>query len=173
MIENAKEGSLRVGVVGLGPVGLTLAAHLIDAGAFVVACDVDRERVDAIKGGGICLENKMQKQVSVAETCYTVTDLGKFDLDLVAISTKTPALREITSQLTEIVSDRVFIMSAQNGLDNEREVAGAVGENRTLRMVVNYAGGMSSPNTVQVIFFNAPNYVAALSASGFSTPVMR
>jgi 2-dehydropantoate 2-reductase len=164
MTESANRNDLRVGVIGMGPVGSTLAAHLIDAGAFVVACDVDRTRIDAIKSGGIRLENKLEKQVSVPETCYSVVELGNYNLDLVAIATKAPALKKIASLLTEAVPSHVCIVCAQNGLDNEREVASAVGEDRTLRMVVNYAGVMSTPNTVNVTFFNAPNYVAALSS---------
>ena len=166
MTESANLSQLRVGVVGVGPVGLTLAAHLIDAGAFVVACDIDHERIDAIKSGGIRLENKIEKQASVAEACYDVAELREYDLDLVAVAVKAPSLKKVVSLLAEVASDKTFIMCAQNGLDNEREVANLVGEDRTLRMVVNYAGGMSSPNTVHMIFFNAPNYVAALTTKG-------
>lgn len=166
MTESANPSQLRVGVVGVGPVGLTLAAHLIDAGAFVVACDIDHERIDAIKSGGIRLENKIEKQANVVEACYDVAELREYDLDLVAVAVKAPSLKKVVSLLAEVASDKTFIMCAQNGLDNEREVANLVGEDRTLRMVVNYAGGMSSPNTVHMIFFNAPNYVAALTAKG-------
>jgi 2-dehydropantoate 2-reductase len=165
MTGSASQSELRVGVVGTGPVGLTLVAYLIDAGAFVVACDIDHARIDAIKDGGIHLENKIQKKVCVAETCYSVQELGDYDLDLVVIATKAPVLKTIIPLVVEVVSDQTFILCAQNGLDNEREVVAAVGEDRTLRMVVNYAGGMRLPNTVNVIFFNKPNYVAALSAN--------
>jgi 2-dehydropantoate 2-reductase len=164
--ESANQSQLRVGIVGLGPVGLALAVHLIDAGAFVVVCDTDHERIDAINSGGIRLENKIEKQASIAEACYDVAGLGEYDLDLVAVAVKVPSLKKVVSLLAEVLSDKTFIMCAQNGLDNEREVANLVGEDRTLRMVVNYAGGMSSPNTVHIIFFNAPNYVAALTAKG-------
>ena len=166
MKESANKSQLRVGVVGVGPVGQTLAAHLIDAGAFVVVCDIDHERIDAIKSGGIRLENKIEKQVSVAEVCYDIAELQEYDLDLVAIAAKAPSLKKVVPYVGDVLSDKTFIMCAQNGLDNEREVANLVGEDRTLRMVVNYAGGMSSPNTVHMIFFNAPNYVSALTAKG-------
>jgi 2-dehydropantoate 2-reductase len=166
--ESTNQSQLRVGIVGVGPVGLALAAHLADAGAFVVACDIDRERINAIKSSGIRLEHKIEKQASVAETCYDVAGLREHDLDLVVVAAKAFSLRKIASHLAEVLSDRTFIMCAQNGLDNEYEMASLVGEDRTLRMVVNYAGGMSSPNTVHMIFFNAPNYVAALTTKGES-----
>jgi 2-dehydropantoate 2-reductase len=60
----------------------------------------------------------------------------------------------------------MFVMCAQNGMDNELEVANIFGQEKTLRMVINYAGGMPHPNTVHVAFFNPPNYIAALAPPG-------
>lgn len=162
----SNKNQLRVGVVGMGPVGSTLAAHLIGAGAFVVPCDIDREKIDKIKKAGIRLQHAIQKEVEIIEACYSAEELETYDLDLVAISVKTPNLEEVISQLAAIDSGGTFLMSAQNGLDNELEVAKVFGADRTLRMVVNYAGNMSDPNTVFVSFFNPPNYVAAITPRG-------
>jgi len=166
MVKSTNRAQLRVGVIGMGPIGSTLAAHLIDAGAFVIPCDVDREKIDIIKKAGIRLEHKIQKEVSVAEACYSAGELESYDPDLVAIAVKTPNLTKVISQLSEVISERTFVMCTQNGLDNEQEISRAIGADRTLRMVVNYAGSMSAPNVVHVAFFNPPNYVAALTSQG-------
>lgn len=166
MTKNSGNNQLRVGIVGMGPIGSTLAAHLIEAGAFVVPCDINRNRIDQMKKMGIRLEGKIQKEVDVTEGCYSVQELGRNDLDLVAISVKTSYLRDVTTQLLGMTSKKPFVMCVQNGLDNELEVAKVVGEDRTLRMVINYAGGMSDSNSVHVTFFNPPNYVAALTPKG-------
>jgi 2-dehydropantoate 2-reductase len=166
MAGSVNKAQLRIGIIGMGPIGCTLAAHLIDAGAFVVPCDVDREKIDMIKKGGIRLQHKFEKEVRVAEACYSVQELREHDLDLAVVAVKTPTLEKVVSQLAEIASKRMSVMCAQNGLDNEREVARAFGEDKTLRMVVNYAGSMSAPNTVHVTFFNPPNYIAALTPQG-------
>lgn len=166
MTEKADEARLRVGVIGMGPIGSALTAHLIDAGAFVVPCDIDREKIDLIKKEGIRLENIIQREVSVEEACYSVHELKEYDLDLVAVSVKTPSLKKVVSIISEIASDKTYVICAQNGLDNEQEVAKVLGDDRTLRMAVNFAGGMSSPNTVNVMFFNPPNYVSALTKKG-------
>jgi len=166
MAKNDNKAQLRVGVVGMGPIGSTLAAHLIDAGTFVVPCDVDREKIDIIKRAGIRLENKIDREVSVTEACYSAQELEKYDLDLIAIAVKTPSLEKVVSALQMVTPERAFVLCAQNGLDNELEVARVFGKDRTLRMVVNYAGSMSAPNTVHVTFFNPPNYVAALTSKG-------
>ncbi|UCD94788.1 MAG: ketopantoate reductase family protein [Candidatus Zixiibacteriota bacterium] len=169
MAKSTGNNQLRVGVIGMGPVGSILAAHLLDAGAFVVPCDVDREKINMIKKAGIRLEHTIQKEVEAAEVCYSADELEKYDPDLVAVSVKAPSLEKVLTRLSEKASERTFVMCVQNGLDNEREVAKVFGEDRTLRMVVNFAGGMTAPNTVHVTFFNPPNYIAALTAQGRAT----
>ena len=166
MTKDSNHNPLRIGIVGMGPIGSTLAAHLIEAGAFVVPCDIDRDRIDQMKKMGIRLEGTIQKEVVVTEGCYSVQELGRYDLDLVAISVKTSYLRDVTTQLSGMTSKKPFVMCVQNGLYNELEIAEVVGEDRTLRMVVNYAGSMSNTNSVNVTFFNPPNYVAALTPKG-------
>lgn len=166
MTDHNDKNQLRVGIVGMGPIGCTLAAHLIEAGAFVVPCDIDRARIDKIKSDGIHLENVIQKDVKVAQACYSLDELQEYDLDLVAVSVKTPSLKIVLSQLSKIASDKMFVMCTQNGMDNELEVAKVFGEDRTLRMVVNYAGNVKDLNVAHLIFFNPPNYLAPLSPKG-------
>jgi len=163
---NSHNNQLRVGVVGMGPVGATLAAHFIDAGAFLIACDVDAKKIDSIKKKGIILKNAIEKQAKVENACYSVQEMEMYDLDLVIISVKATALRKVVRALGEIKTEKMFVMCAQNGIDNELEAANVFGEEKTLRMVINFAGNLSSSNTVHVSFFNPPNYVASLMPQG-------
>jgi 2-dehydropantoate 2-reductase len=162
---NNNNNGLRIGVIGIGPVGAVLGAHLIEAGAFVVLCDLVHQKMDAIKKKGVVLKYKFEKKVKVAEVCYSVQELEMYDLDVVILSVKTPALQKVVYQLKEIATDKMFVVVAQNGIDNEVIVAREFGENRTLRMVINYAGNISE-NKVHVSFFNPPNYLAALLPQG-------
>lgn len=166
MANNGNSDQLRVGVIGMGPVGTILAAHLAEAGAFVVPCDIITTKMDQIKKSGLRLKNVIEKTVPVPAVSYSVKELESFDLDLVVISVKAPALKKVVDQLADIVSDKMFVMCAQNGIDNEVVVAREFGDDKTLRMVVNYAGSMSDASTVHVSFFNPPNYIASLSPQG-------
>ncbi len=159
---------LRVGIIGAGPVGLTLSAHLIESGAFVVLCDIDEQKIDKIKKAGIKLSHTIQKEINADQVCYSINELEDYPLDLVIISIKTTALQIVINQLSKIDDGKMFVMCAQNGIDNELIAAEAFGKERTLRMVINYAGGMENLNTVNVTFFNPPNYVAPLAKSGES-----
>ncbi len=164
MKKNNKQ--MRIGVIGLGPVGSILTAHLIEAGAFVVPCDRRPNRMDKLKESGIKLTHTIEKHIKVSEVCCSVQELERHELDLVIIAVKTPCLNKVVTQLTEIKSNKMYVMCAQNGIDNEEEVAQVFGYERTLRMVVNYAGNMTSLSSVRVSFFNPPNYVAALAPQG-------
>ncbi|MCC6476402.1 2-dehydropantoate 2-reductase [bacterium] len=157
---------LRVGVVGMGPVGCILAAHLIEAGAHVVPCDVMIDRIDSIKKQGIRLTHTFDALVPVKEACYTPQELEMYDLDVIVVACKTPSLAKVLEQIEKIDSDKFYVVCAQNGIDNELEVAKIIGDHRTLRMVVNYAGNMSDAHTVHASFFNPPNYVAPLLLNG-------
>lgn len=165
----AATGSFRIGIIGMGPVGSTLAAHFIEAGAFVVPCDIDPKRIDHIKETGIQLTNSIEKSIPVDEACYSLRELAMYDLDLIVISVKSTALEIVLKQLRETASHKMYVMCAQNGIDNEQLAARYFGPQKTLRMVINYAGNMSDRNTVHVSFFNPPNYVAALMPQGHPT----
>ena len=71
MTESASQSELRVGVVGLGPVGLTLVAYFIDAGAFVVACDIPHIEVDCVR--------KMLTEIRGADIVVPITDDRKYE----------------------------------------------------------------------------------------------
>jgi len=166
MAKAKREKPFRVGVIGLGPVGSTLAVHLQEAGASVILCEVSSKVADAVKEHGITLTNVFEKHAGFSQTCNSAQAMGMYDLDLAIIAVKTPYLKQVVEQLAEVDSERLYVMCAQNGIDNELEVAKVFGEDRTLRMVVNYAGNMSNLHTVHASFFNPPNYLAAISPHG-------
>ncbi len=157
---------MRVGVIGAGPVGLILTAHLKEAGAHVIPCDIFHNKIDAIKKNGIRLTHTIDKHVPIRDGCYSVQELGMYDLNAVVIACKTPALKKVTQQLKDVDNGRFFLVCAQNGIDNEQELARAFGDERVLRMVINYAGNLIDDNSVHVSFFNPPNYVASLVDAG-------
>jgi len=165
VVEN-KIDQLCIGIIGMGPVGSTLAVHLIEAGADVKCCDIDPQKVDKMKKSGIHLKHAITKSIEHAEVCYSIQELAMYDIDIVIIATKAPSLTHVVNHLKEIDDSKFFILCAQNGIDNETIPSSVFGEERVLRMVINYAGNMSNKNTAHVSFFNPPNYIAALLPLG-------
>ena len=51
LLQRIKSGEARVGIIGLGYVGLPLAVEFAKAGLHVVGYDVDQSKVDALSAG--------------------------------------------------------------------------------------------------------------------------
>ncbi len=152
---------MKIGIVGMGPVGSTLAVHFALAGEEVHVCDIIKEKIDLINKEGINLTFTIEKSTKVAAAYTSIKDLISNNLDLLIFSVKTPYLRTVIDAASEI-KGQLHVMAAQNGIDNENMVAETFGKEYTLRMVINYAGNMINHNTVKVTFFNPPNYIGAL-----------
>jgi len=158
-------GTLRVGVIGMGPVGQILAVHLKEAGCHVTVCDRNKERVELIRKEGLHLEGKMAKQVMPDEAFDTVTELALQRPDVIILAIKVYHTRAVIDELIAAGGDKPHIICAQNGIDVEEPVIDEFGEQHTFRMVLNFAGNLARPNAVNVTFFNAPNFIASVDDS--------
>jgi len=159
----AEKKKIRIGIVGLGPIGMTLSVHLKEAGCDVLVCDNDRIRVNQIRNEGIHLENVITKSARFENIYTSVADLLQQNPDYVFICLKT---YQVAGVLKDISPNNTSVyISAQNGIDVENVLAERFGEKRTMRMIINFAGNLSGPASVKVTFFNPPNYLAALDDS--------
>ncbi len=157
------EKNKTIGIVGLGPVGMILAVHFQEAGCNVLICDNDRIKANQIKNEGIRLENAIEKKARFEKIYPSAAELLKQHPEIVFVCLKS---YQVESILNDIPQDSTsFFISAQNGIDVEHILADKAGEKRTGRMVINFAGNLSAPNTVKVTFFNPPNYIAPLDES--------
>jgi UDP-N-acetyl-D-glucosamine dehydrogenase len=89
-ITNVSAGQLRVGIIGLGYVGLPLAAAFARAGAHVVGVDADAQRVAEIRGGAARLHDPTLDIRHIARIEAT-TDYGRLEqADAIVICVPTP-----------------------------------------------------------------------------------
>ncbi|MEW6467666.1 MAG: 2-dehydropantoate 2-reductase [Bacteroidota bacterium] len=153
----------KIGIIGLGPVGMILAVHLQEAGCEVLICDNDPIKLNLIRKEGIHLVNAIQKQALFGNIFPSASELFAKNPDYVIISLKS---YQVPGVMKDLPGDNqsVFI-AAQNGIDIENQLVEAVGENRVGRMVINFAGNLAGANTTQVTFFNPPNYIGMLDES--------
>ena len=160
-----QNGTLRVGVIGMGPVGQILAVHLKEAGCHVTVCDRNKERVELIRKEGLHLEGKMAKQQMPDEAFDTARELAALKPDVIILAIKVYHTRAVIEELLSAGDGKPYIICAQNGIDVEEPVIDMFGEQRTFRMVLNFAGNLARPNAVNVTFFNAPNFLASVDDS--------
>lgn len=165
MAMEEQKGTLKVGVVGMGPVGQILAVHLKEAGAEVIICDHNKDLVELIRKEGIHLEGKMAKRVMVDQAFHSIGELAGELPDVIILAVKVYHTRTVLEELRIPGAGSPFVICAQNGIDVEEPVIDELGEHRTFRMVLNFAGNLARPNAVNVTFFNAPNYIASVDDS--------
>jgi 2-dehydropantoate 2-reductase len=154
----------RFGIVGVGPVGGIMAAHLAKAGHKVTLVDILRAHMDEIKTNGLSITGfkEMNVPFSRANLCYGIDEMSGKDVDVVFISVKASVLPQILPILKQVAKPGMTFISLQNGLDNEDLIADVFGKENTLRIVVNYAGNLIDNGKVRMSFFNAPNYIGMI-----------
>ena len=156
---------LKIGIIGIGPTGGILAAHLAKANHNVVLIDIKKSHMDKIKENGLTLTHLKNFNVKfpTENICYSINDLKNKDIDTLFIAVKASHLEEILPQIKEIIKENTTLVSLQNGFDTEELIAEFVGQENALRVVVNYAGNVIEDGIIRFSFFNPPNYLGVLT----------
>ena len=152
----------RFAVVGAGPVGCIVAAFLSKGGCEVSICDVIPDLVDPAGTTGISIEGAEKLHQKVAHTCHGVDELAQFDPDVIFITVKANALPLIVSAIEEFHREGCYVVSWQNGIDTELEIAKVLGKKPVVRGVVNWGCGLKGPCRVVMPFHHPPHYVQEL-----------
>jgi len=151
-------------IVGVGPVGGILAAHLAHAGHYVVSCDVQTPHLNAIKERGLSLTGVSKMTAQCERVAYSVSELSNFpEVNTIIISTKASILPELIQEITKIAQPGMRFISCQNGLDNEEYLGETFGVDNVLRIVINYGGSQMGDGNINMSFFNPPNYIGAIT----------
>ena len=156
----------KIGIIGLGPVGLVLAVHLKEAGCEVAICDLDKEKMNLIRKSGVKLFGKIEQTTFFDHTYTSIAELGNHDFDILVSSVKAYHVDSVLDQVEKhFHKEDLYLLIAQNGLDIRYKYLKHFDESQMLRMVINYAGNLHAPNVVYVTFFNPPNYIASIDDS--------
>ncbi|GAB4260874.1 MAG: hypothetical protein Kow0079_17670 [Vicingaceae bacterium] len=153
----------KIGIIGLGPVGSILAVKLSEAGCDVSICVRNEVKFQKIKQEGIVLENVINSKAKFVNIYKNISDLKDKNLDYIIVSVKTYHVPKLINRLAELNNENTKVIIAQNGIDVEELLIPEFGESKLIRMIINFAGNMTSPNTVKVTFFNPPNFVGSIN----------
>lgn len=155
----------KIGVIGMGPVGTILASHFQEAGLDVAICDLDKIKMNLIRSEGIILEGVISKRTYFKQVFSSVAEFESFNPDLLIVCVKTTHLPSLMNEIVKLSNSQTGVACAMNGIDVENMVSDIIGESRTFRMVINFAGNLNAPNVTKVTFFNPPNYIASIDDS--------
>ena len=124
-------------VIGAGPVGCIVAAFLANSGYEVTLCDVIPSLLNPALDPGIIIEGAENIQQKVTKICTNVDELADHDPDVIIITVKAHALPLIASSIEGFYREGMSIVSWQNGIDTELELARSLGKGPVMRAVVN------------------------------------
>jgi 2-dehydropantoate 2-reductase len=157
----------KLAVIGVGPVGGIIAAHLTHSGYWVVSCDVQTAHLDAIKERGLAVTGIAKLVARCERVAYGVSQLSNFpEIDTIVIATKASILPAIVPEIKAIARPGMRFISCQNGLDNEEYLAETFGADHVLRIIVNFGGSQMGDGILHMSFFNPPNYIGAMTPRG-------
>jgi 2-dehydropantoate 2-reductase len=160
-------GEPKIAVIGVGPVGGILLAHLAHAGHWVVSCDIQTPHLDAIREKGLSVTGVAELLAKCERIACGVSGLSNFpEIDTVVIATKASVLPQLVPQIAAIARPEMRFITCQNGLDNEEYLAETFGPDNVLRLIINYGGSQMGDGIVHMSFFNPPNYIGAMTPNG-------
>jgi len=160
---------LTIGIIGLGPVGSILAAHLAQSGESVVVEDAMPDILSKVKKDGLNVSGITKIAVKIDNIANSISELAQFSPEVIFIVTKACYLKPIVPEIKQIYTPKMKIVSFQNGLDNERYIADNTGIDTVYRVVINYAGNLLSPGNAVMNWFQPPNYVGAYHKGKYTT----
>jgi len=153
-------------VIGIGPIGSILSAHLLKEGIDVTLIDILKERLLAIEKKGLTVKDPRGHTtgdfVEYPKKFLDSLREIKEKPDLIFICVKTYCLMDVASEISEVFPAPPKVVVFQNGLDNEDQAAKVFGKENVLRCIINYAGAMASDTEVEITFFNRPNYIGVM-----------
>jgi 2-dehydropantoate 2-reductase len=151
-------------VIGAGPVGCIVAAFLAKGGYEVTLCDVVPDLLKPALDPGIIIEGTEDVQQKITNTCTTIDELAEHDPDVIFITVKAHALPLIASAIEGFYDEGMYIVSWQNGIDTELELAKILGKPPVMRAVVNYGCALLGPAHVRMPFHHPPHYIQELDS---------
>ena len=132
-------------VYGAGAIGGITGAALARAGHDVLLVDNAAAHVDAINAAGLTVERGGAATTTMLRA-VTPSGLGP-SLDLVLLAVKSQHTKDALAELAPRLSATGVIVSLQNGL-SEEQIAQAVGSQRTLGCLVNWAADWVAPGRI-------------------------
>jgi len=159
-------------VIGAGPVGCIVAAFLAKGGYDVTLCDVIPKLIKPAMDPGIIIEGAENLQQVVKRTCTNIDELADIKPEVIFITVKANALPLIASAIQDFHQEGMYVVSWQNGIDTELELAKALGEKAIMRAVVNYGCGLLGPAHVRMPFHHPPHYIQELDQESKSAAVV-
>ena len=155
----------KIGIIGMGPVGMILAVKLKEAGWDVSICVRNKIKLNTIKNHGITLRGVFKTVTHFDKVYGSIEEMMVEDFDYLVFALKSYQIDDAAQEVSRSNPKKLTVVSAQNGIDVEELLLPVFDASTILRMVINYAGNISAPNVTEVTFFTPPNYIGSIDDS--------
>jgi 2-dehydropantoate 2-reductase len=135
---------------------------LAEAGARIVAADIP-ERIAQIKEHGLGLHWEEKHRAHEVETVDSIPELAYARPDCILVATKAYVLPKVMPAVADAAGKDCIVISAENGIETEAELARFLPPENVVRMVINFAAGLDEAGSARVVWFNPPNAFGALT----------
>jgi 2-dehydropantoate 2-reductase len=108
---------------------------------------------------GILIEGAENLQHSVTRVCTQIDELADHSPDVIIVTVKANVLPLISSAIEGFYREGMYVVSWQNGIDTELEIAKVLGRKPVMRAVVNYGCGLIKSGHVRMPFHHPPHYL--------------
>ncbi|MEK6706885.1 MAG: 2-dehydropantoate 2-reductase [Bdellovibrionota bacterium] len=145
---------LMYAIIGMGPVGSTIAVHLAQAGHdLAILCGYEA-KYTALASGPLVVKGKLSAHAKFGNLHMQMESFLETKPDVIFIATKScdsPAILQTIKQSAKFDKKTVFV-SCQNGLGVEEQIINVFGSQNALRMVMNLGCSLIGENEVNVTF---------------------
>jgi len=141
--------SRKIAMLGVGAIGSSVGADLVDAGEEVLLVDQWPAHVEAMRDNGLRVvmpDNDLHVRVRAMHICDLATERPAFDI--VFLATKSYDTTWMTHLIAPFLVDDGVLVGLQNGM-NEDTIASIVGHSRTVASVVELSAEIYQPGIVQ------------------------
>src|SRR5258706_6088056 len=140
---------MKIAVIGSGAMGSLFGGRLSLAGHTVVLYDVYQEHVDAVRTGGVAIEDAATGQVTLARP-EASTDPGSVKgAEVFIIFVKSTTTEAAAAQFAPWAEPGTIVLTLQNGLGNEEIIRRHFGAARTAAGVTSQGATFLGPGRIR------------------------
>lgn len=138
---------MKIGVAGAGAVGGFFGAFLRKAGHDVTFV-ARGKHLEAMKKAGLTIVSKGES--FTVDGVFTDDIRSLSDTELILFCVKSTDTKEVAEQIAQLGNEHSVIMTLQNGVDNEEQLATIFGEERILSAATYVSTHIAEPGVIEL-----------------------
>lgn len=159
---------MQIAILGAGAMGCLYGGILAEKGNDVIFIDVAEATIQKINDTGVTLETESGKRNIKAKAFKAEAVLDA--PDVIMLFTKTIYSKAALESVKHLLSDKVTVLTIQNGLGNKELIAEYVDERQIIIGMTGYPADLHGPADISS---HGNSYTAIVAASGEVTETVR